>query len=846
MIRFLLRFIYKEIMAKKAYSLRVIFSISIGVGAVVGINSYKQNLKNTIQKEAKKIMGADLTISSSRKLSAVDKAFIKKNIPPDTQTTTLTYFASMLLNPKNGETTLSTVKVLGKQYPFYGKITTKPKLSYQSLKSGEVLLEPALQKQLQVRVGESVTLGFKTFVVRGIIENQPAITGGFMAMAPTVIMPAEDLAQTGLEARGSRIRYNILLRLPQSIDARKWKKEKFSLFINRNLTLYHSTEIGSGSQRFINATFDFMSLLGLSAFFLGAIAILLSSKTRIEERLNEIAVMKCLGAKTNLTIYIFIGELVSLSLVGIIAGAITAYFFQFWIPDITGSPFLAEIKPALSIPSLFWGFGLGLVIPIVVGLESIMQIVGLTPLHALRKNLHSELQIRMFPSGKRILQVIIAYVLFFGIAFLETGDIAKGIYLSLSLAILPVLLLVLYNFLRILSGFIFRLQFFRGAFALVLKKISQTGHGLALPIIGIGSALTVLLLSIYLRTSLLELGGNHQVEKRPNLFILDVKKEQLGDLQQILKKYKAEDVYLAPVVGARLFKINGKRVEKENTERDARKRDWKSTARTREYFLSYRQKLYKSERVIEGEFWQPETQEQISIEVDFAKSLAVEIGDILTFNVLGREISGKITNTRKVSWTDMKPNFVVLFSPGVLDKAPGYFLGSFRIIGQELRYQFQKDLIADFPNITIIDIKQSIRRFLNIVNKITDIIELMTYFILFSSLLLLLSALDANRSRRLQETALYRVIGARSGFIRKMYVWEAMWLAVFAYVSALVLSTISGFIISERVINIRFHLPLVPLLLVFFATLMILTLVYLLNIRSLLKRRPGSYIGDVL
>ncbi|MEM7180331.1 MAG: FtsX-like permease family protein [Spirochaetota bacterium] len=846
MNRFFYKFIYREITSQKNYSLQVILSVAIGVGAVVGINSYKLNLKNAIQREAKNIMGGDLTLSSTRKLSPEAEELIEKTLPQQSRTTTITTFSSMLSNPGNEETNLSMVKVLGDAYPFYGEIVTKPRDAYQKLQDDEILLEANLVKNLKLKFGDSVTLGYKTFKYTGTIEKQPAITSSFLSMAPASMIKASAFASTGLESRGSRIRYNILIQLPKGTDSAKFKEKHFPTFIQENLTLYHSTEIGSGSQRFISNTFDFMSLLGLSAFFLGAIAILLASKTRISSRANEIAVLKCLGAKTQVTIQVFLLELLLLSFIGVGIGIFTAYYFQFLIPDLTGSPFLKNLQPTIYPISLAWGLIIGFVVPLFVGLESIFQIASLSPLNALRSEITSSLDKSLLPSRKRILQVLCTYLLFFGIATMETSDWKKGLSLSLALAVLPVILFALYMLLRYLSGSLLHLGFPSRTFRIVLKKIHSTGHGLSLAIIGIGSALSILLISLMLRNSLLELGGANQVEKRPNVFVLDIKKQQLEIFQEEVKSFQAKSVYIAPIIGARLSKINGEFVEKENTESDAVKRDWKATAKTREYFLSYRDKLYDSEKIAQGEFWEAGDKAQLSVEKDFAKSLGVKLGDSLTFNVQGREITATITSTRKVSWSDMKPNFVVLFSPGVLEKAPAYYLSSFIIEDAKQRYQFQKSLVKKCPNITAIDIEESISRFMGILNKVTDIIDLMTYFILGSSILLLITSLYANQKKRMEETALMRVIGANSNFLRKMYSWEAIWIGIFSFFASLLLAVISTYIISEQVLNVNFQLPLLSLVVLFCLTLGILVFVYLFNIRKLVRQAPKSYLEEIL
>ncbi len=838
------RLILREIFTRPAYSFQFILAVAIGVGSVVGINSYKQNLYEAIGKESRTIMGGDLMVESPSAYTEEAKQFVKANLPPASTLSYSVNFASMIYTPSK-ETSLATVKALDAYFPLYGEVQTNPAGLFKNLKKEDVLLEETLAKNLKLKFGDPVFIGNKKFKLKGFVKKEPGSVGSFTSMAPTAIITPAGLEETGLESRGSRIRYNVLVALPQGVDSKKFKEEKFETFISNDLTLYHNTEIGSGSQRFINSTFDYMSLLGLSAFFLGCISILISTRTRLKEKTSEIAVLKCLGASSYWNISIFLREIFFLSVIGTLIGVSVGYFIQFYIPDLTGSAFLAEIKPNVNFKSLIWGIFIGILVPIIIGLESILKISRLSPLYAIRSELDDKIKIRFIPDLLYLIEVLVIYFLFFLLASYETDSFLKGFILRGVILLLPIILFIFYQLFRILSLQLLKLGIFGNSFRLVLKKINQTGSGLALPIIGIGSALTILLLSLIMKTSLLSLSGINQIERRPNVFAVDIRSEQLVLLKKLQKKFSSKQVMTSPVIGARLASINNKPIKKEDTEKDAVKRDWRSTAKTREYFLSYRKELYDTEKTVEGKFWKDRAEDEISVEYEFAKTLGVKVGDTLQFNVQGNEVSGKITNTRSVNWAAMQPNSPVLFSPGTLESAPAFFITSFFLESSDDRYQFQKDLIAKAPNITVIDVEKAILNFTSILEKVASIIGLMTSFIIVSAILLLISSLYSTKRQREEETSLLRVIGAVSGFVVRMYLLEAVFVGVYAFLCSLVLSLGANYILATHFLNLRYIIPVFELCVCFGFTIFIMILVYAINLMGLFRRPAKEFFKSV-
>ncbi|ONF93700.1 ABC transporter permease [Leptospira santarosai] len=841
-LELLIRSVLREFRSRKSSALQIVFAIAIGTGSVTAIHAYREELSRSILKEARNLMGSDLLVQSSSPLTREQKEFMSLTLPKGSQTSELVQFASMLRNQENDETSLSLIKTMSGGFPYYGEIVTEPADAYRKLKEGEILLEESLIRNLKLKIGSYVSLGERKFILKGKVLKEPGIAGNFMA--PTSIISGASLASTGLEQRGSRINYLIPIKLKDSSIAGKYKETNFKKYIQKDLTLYDSTETNSGSRKFLTNTLDFFSLLGLSAFFLGGISILLVSRAGIREKSGALAVLKCLGASPRTVSWIVLGELFFFAFIGSVLGILFGKVLLQWIPDFAAEKILG-FHPTIGFSSLLWGLFIGIFIPFFSSVESLVEIRTLKPILALRREFQEETdRVPRF----RITQIVgypILFVSFFALAWWETESSLKGLILCSVLFFLPLIVFLVYSGIRIfISKFRNRRNFSPFA-AFVVGRFDRPGTSLSLSIVGLTSSLFILLLSLIVSESLLEYSGAKDKERRPNLFVLDIRAGQKEHFEEVVKEFGAEKVVVAPVIGARLYKINGEVVKKDETETSAFKRDWRSTARTREYFLSYRNDPYPTEKIVDGDFWRKGEEDQISVEKEFSEYLKVNLGDRLTFLVGGVEVTGVIRNFRIVNWADMRPNFVVLFSKGILEKAPSYYLSSLRIESEEQRYNLQKSLVSTYPNLTIIDTDKAIRAFLGILEKISFTIRLMTWLILGASLLLVLTALNSSRKERIEETTLLRIIGGTSGFLKKVFLWEGILLGTFSFLLALLLAWIASVLIGRQILEIQPSYSFLEYLFVYLFTIFATTGVYYLNLRGEWKNPPIAFVKSI-
>lgn len=840
----LLKFYLKrELFSRIEYSFLLLFSIALGVGAVIGIHSYKDNIKVAIQKEARNLMGADLAFQSPQEFTPEAVQLIQTKLPLGSASSSSIQFLSMVISERTGENSLTYVKALENTYPYYGEYVTEPKDVYHTLQQNQILMERTLGDNLKVKIGDKVNLGEKSFQISGWILKEPGAVGSFVGAAPTTVINLKAAFETGLIQRGSRIRYTVYAKLPPNINSLEWKENNFESFIKNDLTIYHHTEVNSGSQQFLKNTFDYMSLLALSGFFLGAISVYTSIRTRLKEKKNEIAILMCLGAEPKAILILIISEILIISCIATAIGIWIGYEIQVWLPSFTGSEFLGTIQPAISISSLIWSLLLGIFVPLIVAFPLLIEAGRTKPLFALK-----EIESREDTREEKWLLAIssfVVYILFVLLAAYETESLLKGFIFAVILVSLPLLVFTLFKSFGYVLIWLTNRSYLSKSWSLVSKKIIRKSGSIRLSILGLGSALFILCLSLVLQESLMELSGAREIERRPNVFLLDIKETQKLQIESIFKKFPIQKKFLAPIIGARLSKVNGEQVKKEDTVRNAMERNWRATARTREYFLSYRDDLYETEKVTHGRWWTNLGRDEISIEREFSGYLDTKVGETLTFNVQGIEVTGKITNLRSVNWSDMKPNFVVIFSRGILENAPRFYISSLLLESSEDRYQFQKEVVKKFPNITVIDTEKTIQAFLRILEKVTQMISLMTGFILASAFILVLTALYSGQSERKKEFSLLRVIGGSSRYLVLHFLKEAILIAFISFFIGLLYSLFANEILNRFVLELTPVIPVKELMLVFVSVTSITILLYVLGLSNLFRLPSKQLLKEI-
>jgi putative ABC transport system permease protein len=339
----------------------------------------------------------------------------------------------------------------------------------------------------------------------------------------------------------------------------------------------------------------------------------------------------------------------------------------------------------------------------------------------------------------------------------------------------------------------------RGPWRYGLANVSRRMGSSVAQIASLGLGLMVLLLLTLVRTDLLARWRDALPADAPNRFVINVQPDQVGPVRKHLVDAGIAAPDLFPMVRARLVEVNGRKV----TGKDFAAMGQRSQRMAeREFNLSQAASLRRDNQVVAGEFWAPDVRGpvQFSVEEEFAANLDWKVGDRIGFDVGGRRLDGPVTSLRKVDWESFQPNFFVLATPGALDAFPASHIGGVHVTPAQAG--FTRDLVARFPNLTVIDLDAVMEQVRGTVGQVSTVVQAVFYFSLAAGLLVLFASVSASQDERLLEGAVMRVLG---GNRRQLLLAQASEFAVIGLLAGLVAAiaaTLLAGVVAEEVLGL--------------------------------------------
>jgi putative ABC transport system permease protein len=354
--------------------------------------------------------------------------------------------------------------------------------------------------------------------------------------------------------------------------------------------------------------------------------------------------------------------------------------------------------------------------------------------------------------------------------------------------------------------------------------------------IGLGTALITTV--FYVQDLLVRQVAISGEDDRPNLLLFDIQSTQLSDVESLMDKFELPVLQTDPVVNMRLLQINGitRGMAKEDT--TIKYRDF---AFTREYRNSYREELSPTERIVKGEWIgraEPGKPVPISFEEGFARSMRVDIGDKLIFDVQGVPMECEITSLRRVEWNRVSSNFVVTFPAGVLENAPQFHIVTTKVPGPSVSAKFQQALIRNFPTVSVVDLGQIVSSVEEVLNKVAFVIRFMALFSILTGLIVLGGSVSLSRFQRLKESVLLRTLGSSRKQVLIITLFEYFILGSLASLTGIGLAMAATWALATFSFESVFQPASLPVLITYLIVTGLTILIGFLNSAGVLNRPP--------
>jgi putative ABC transport system permease protein len=773
-MRFILRMAARETRASWRRLLFFFVCISVGVAAIVALRSVIQSVREVIGGEARSLIAADVLIATNRDWSAEARAVIDRRLAEAGATgRTETVDMPTMVRPEDRSrqvAKMAELRAIEPSFPLYGAIELQggQPYSHSLLANHGVLVRPELLTSLNVAVGDRLAIGLSTFTIRGVVSKEPGRGMSEFSLGPRVIIDAADLQATGLLGFGSRARRVILVKLdddrtePLVRDLRAELKDEFI-----NTRSYRSTEDSIG--RDFDRAENYLSLVGLIIVILGGIAVSSVTRVFILQKIRSIAVLKCVGARSTQIINIYILQVVLLGLAGSLLGVGLARAAVAAIPIYLGgsSSLLAQAHYGVSWSASLQGIGIGVLVSVLFSVVPLLHVRFIKPSLLLRDE---KVKRRIDWLGLGVMAVV--SVALVALTAWQAASLRVGLVVCGGFAALAVVL--------VLAG--------RGLISLVKPLANSRSFPLRHAVLHLsrpGNQTRVILLAVglgaffivgirSLQGSLLEEFSVQTAADSPDMFLLDIQRGQAAAVRAFLanSEHGAGEFQLIPVLRGRVVGVEGKETNLSGAE-EVRQR---GVSIGREFTLTYRGHLEANERVLEGAFWTdtPSADPELSVERQIAERARIHVGDTMRFDILGQTISARVTSIRNVEWRESRNGgFVFVFRPGALDQAPQTYVSPLRGPASfEARGRFQHDLVAQFPNVSVIDFREVLDRLRDVMSKVTLAITVVGGLVLFSGALILIGAVAMTKFQRVYEAAVFKTLGASTRAIARMLLYE--------------------------------------------------------------------------
>ncbi|MDP2264612.1 MAG: ABC transporter permease [Hydrogenophaga sp.] len=781
----------------------LVLAVTLAVAALTAVGFFADRLQNGLARDARALIGGDAVISSD---NPTPPAFEAQARALGLETAQTLGFPTMgrAREEEGGAARLVALKAVGPGYPLRGtlRVAETPQGSDAATREtpapGTAWVDAALLVALDLQMGQPLLLGDASFTIARVIVVEPDRGAGFMSFAPRVMINQADLAATALVQPASRLTYRLAVAGADAPVAQfvRWARAETEKPGVRGLRL-ESLEGGRPEmQQTLARAEKFLNLVALLAALLCAVAVAIAARGFAQRHLDDCAMLRVLGLSqgTMARAYTFEFAVVGLlaSALGVLIGYAVHHGFVILLAGLVESSL-----PAPGITPVLLGLGMGLTLMMAFGLPPVLQLAQVPPLRVIRRDVG---QLKPATLGVLGLGVLgFAALLLAASRDLLLGAIAVG---GFAAAVL-LFAVVSYAAVRLLRASVNEATAPR-ALVMATRQLSARPAYAVVQISALAVGLLALVLLVLLRTDLISSWRNATPPDAPNRFVINVQPEQGEAFQQTLSAAGVERFDWYPMIRGRLVSINGERVNPEDFTSDRAQR-----LVDREFNLSNTATLPPHNPVVAGR-WTDNEPDALSVEDGLAEELGLKLGDRLGFEIAGQVSEGRITSLRKVDWGSMRVNFFVVFPVAQVPDVAVSYISAFR--APEGDAQFDNALVRAYPNITNVDMTQTIAQVQRVLGQVIGAVEFLFAFTLAAGLVVLLAAITATRGEREREFAILRAVGAGSGLLRQVQRIELLGVGLLAGFLASVVAVAVGWALARFVFEFAWTASLwVPL-----------------------------------
>lgn len=730
----------------------------LGVAAIAGIGTVRSAIDAGLSGEAASLLGGDAELAFTHRTATEDeRTWIDANSEAASEILTFRSMLKARADSGTPELGISQVKAVDGSYPLYGELTLSPEmplaeaLAVQNGLPG-LVAHPALIGRLGVTIGDTVRLGTQDFILRAAITGEPDGSLTDIGLGPRTIVHTEALANSGLLSAGTLFESKYRLMLPLSANLAALKTEAEAGFGPQGMHWKDNRNGAPGISTFVDRMSDFLVLVGLAGMAVGGVGVSAAVRAYLARKTSTIATLKSLGASRGTVFATYLMQIGALALVGValgllIGGGIPALAIPM-MADLLPVPIETGFYPAPLLEAAIYG----LLTALIFSIWPLARAVDISPAGLFREvSGHAS----RWPRWPYLLLVLALAAGLIALAALFSGVPTLTLWAAFGILAALVALALAAMLTKALARRFARSRSLQGrpALRLALGSIGGPGFEPASVVLSLGLGLTVLASIGQIDANMQSTITQELPERAPAFFVLDVQKDQMEPFRTtMLAEDGVETVDSAPMIRGTISKINGVPAK------DVVGEHWVVNS---ERGITYASTLPKNSTLIEGDWW-PENYTGpplMSFSAEEAAEIGLRIGDEITVNILGRDMTAKIANLRELAFSDMSLNFVMVWSPNALSSAPHTFLSTVYAT-PEAEGNLLRIMASDFPNITAIPVRDAITHISATLDSLGSAIRWGAGATLLTGFVVLIGAAAAGAEARVYEAAVLKTLGA--------------------------------------------------------------------------------------
>jgi putative ABC transport system permease protein len=777
--------------------------VALGVAAITAVGALADAMRASFEAQGEVLLGGDVTLARPHKpAEAAERAWLARQGALSEVAT----LRAMGRRPDGADQTLIELRGVDAAYPLVGAIRLSGDLSLTEALRQEpgAAVDPILLERLSLKVGDRISIGRIEVPIRAAIESEPDKITERFNVGPRVLVSLETLRRSGLIEPGSLVTWRYALKLADNAGAsdaglRAFREAAKKALPEGGFSLRDRRDPAPQVSRTLDRLRQFLTLVGLTALLVGGVGIANAVATYIDRRRRVIATFKSLGATTRTIFGVHLLQVLIFSAIGVAIGMGLGLLVPVALTSFLGNALPLKAELDVTARSVATAAAYGFLVVLLFALWPLGRAGQIGAGVLFRDEVAPE---RRLPGAGIAVATGVAALALIGLAVLTSEAPHLAFYYCLAVVGVFAAFWGLGSAVTWAARRAPRAG--RPELALAVRNLGAPGGLTRAVVLSLGAGLSLLVSVALVDHSIVSELTGRMPEQSPSYFILDLKRDESDAFRALVhERFPGAKVLQAPMLRGRMVKIGDVPVEKVKAPPEAA---WVLTG---DRGLTYAANLPEGAHVVEGTWWPPDHAGEplVSFDTEIARGLRLKIGDTITVNVLGRNVTARVANLREVKWESLSINFVMVFSPNTLAGAPHNLLTTITLpkdVALAEEAKLARDLGKAFPSTTSIRVKDALDAFNAIFRRIMVAVRAAGSVTLVAGALVLAGALATAQRRRIKQAVILKTLGATRRRILASHLIEYAILALATSAIALIAGTIAAWITTSGVMDFAF------------------------------------------